>query len=341
MEYNRNFINENIVNISLMAGKLMADGKISVEDHAELTNHIVALAESFEESHKDIDYNAQIKKGTPAPDYWEDIDAFAEKALLEAYPPKEEYWSFAQTALGKFCLEEVPFRLREIFDIDPDTLDPGFITELAEKLFDVCVDADAMDECIGDYLNEHYYNIEADKEQSRESLTEEEALADIRTYLEQQPDSYFADRRTTKDEVMADTELLNKLAATHHVAVNLFDDNRNNSCMYACDFNPGINMEEVYLLSSGGVKKEFYSGTFAECEKFCAENNWKFVDENAFEWSLALKSEVGPIKAAKPSLSDQIRGAAAQTGKGSQCDLVQMPGTQAPDRGKKHWGEGR
>lgn len=45
MDANRNYINENIVNISLMAGKLIADGKISVEDHAELTDHIVALAE--------------------------------------------------------------------------------------------------------------------------------------------------------------------------------------------------------------------------------------------------------------------------------------------------------
>lgn len=60
MEANRNYINENIVNISLMAGKLMADGKISVEDHAELTDHIVAMAESFEESHKGVDYNAQV-----------------------------------------------------------------------------------------------------------------------------------------------------------------------------------------------------------------------------------------------------------------------------------------
>ena len=87
MEANRNYINENIVNISLMAGKLMADGKISVEDHAELTDHIVALAESFEVSHKDIDYNAQVKAGEPAPDYVEDIDAFAEKALTASQTP--------------------------------------------------------------------------------------------------------------------------------------------------------------------------------------------------------------------------------------------------------------
>lgn len=339
MEYNRNFINENIVNISLMAGKLMADGKISVEDHAELADHIVSLAESFETSHKDIDYNAQVKAGKPAPDYVEDIDAFAEKALIEAYPPKEEArWNFAETALGKFCLEEVPYRLRDNFDIAPDTLAPDFISTLAERLFDVCLDNDAMDECIGDYLNEHYYSI--DNEESREALTEEDALSDIRQYLAQQNGQYFADRRTTKEEVLADTELLGKLAGRHHCMVNMFDGDRQNSCMNACDYDPGINMDEVYLMS-GSVKKEFYRGTPAECEKFCEDNNWSFVDENAFEWNLALKSEVGPIK---PSLTQQIQTAAAQTDKGGKSDtppLVQMPGTQDPDWGKKHWGNGR
>lgn len=339
MEYNKNFINENIVNISLMAGKLMADGKISVEDHAELTDHIVALANSFEESHKGVDYNAPVKEGEASPDYWEDIDVFAEKSLIEAYPVKEDEWDFATTALGKFCLAEVPFRLREIFDIDPDTLDSGLISELAEKLSDVCLDYEAMDECIGDYLNEHYYN--TDREQSNEALTEEQALSDVRQYLEQQGGQYFADRRTTKAEVLADTELLTQLAGRHHCLVNMFDGNREESCMSACDDNPGINMDEVYLVSSGGVRKEFYRGTPAECEKFCQDNDWKFVDGNAFEWNLALKSDIGPIK---PSLTEQILGAAAQTGKGSKADapaLVQMPGTQDPDWGKKQRDAGR
>lgn len=166
MEANRNYINENIVNISLMAGKLIADGKISVEDHAELTDHIVALAESFEASHKDIDYNAQVKAGDPAPDYVEDIDAFAEKALIEAYPPKEEvHWSFAETALGKFCLEEVPYRLSEEFDIDPDTLDPETI------------DGEAVCSCIEDFLNEH--GISAEQECSNEALTEDTLKSDV------------------------------------------------------------------------------------------------------------------------------------------------------------------
>lgn len=338
MEANRNYINENIVNISLMAGKLMADGKISVEDHAELTDHIVALANSFEESHKGIDYNAPAKEGAASPDYWADIDAFAEKSLTEAYPPKEEArCSFAETALGKFCLEEVPYRLREIFGIAPDTLDPDLISMLAERLFDVCLDYDSMDVCIEDFLNEHGISTE---ERTNEALTEEQALSDIRQYLEQQSDQYFADRRTTKAEVLADTELLTQLAGRHHCLVNMFDGNREESCMSACDDNPGINMDEVYLMS-GSVKKEFYRGTPAECEKFCEDNNWSFVDENAFEWNLALKSEVGPIK---PSLTQQIQTAAAQTGKGGKSDtpaLVQMPGTQDPDWGKKHWGDSR
>ena len=121
----------------------------------------------------------------------------------------------------------------------------------------------------------------------------------------------------------------------------MFDGNREESCMSACDDNPGINMDEVYLVSSGGVRKEFYRGTPAECEKFCQDNDWKFVDGNAFEWNLALKSDIGPIK---PSLTEQILGAAAQIGKGSKADtpaLVQMSSTQDPDWGKKQRDDGR
>lgn len=417
MEFNRNFINENIVNISLMAGKLMADGKISVENNAELTDHIVSLAESFEASHKDIDYNAQVKAGEPAPDYVEDIDAFAEKALTEAYPPKDRVsMSFAETNLGKFCLEEAAYRLREIhgldpdrlgsefvsalaeklfdvcldndsidycvsdfltesgiepnpkyreeqqadgfadtnlgrfcldevsyrlrenFDIDPDTIDSGLKAELAENLSEVCLDYDAMDSCIEDFLQEHHISV--DQERTSEALSEEEALSDIRAYLERQDDQYFTDRCTTKEEVLADTELLGKLAGRHHCTVNMFDGERESSYMNACDYEPGINMDAVYLMS-GSVKKEFFRGTPVECEKFCEDNNWSYVDENRFEWDLALKSEVGSIK---PSLTQQIQDAAAQTDKGVQQDrpsLAQMPGTRDPNWGKMHWGEGR
>lgn len=417
MEFNRNFINENIVNISLMAGKLMADGKISVENNAELTDHIVSLAESFEVSHKDIDCNAQVKAGEPAPDYVEDIDAFAEKALTEAYPPKDRVsMSFAETNLGRFCLEEAAYRLREIhgldpdrlgsefvsalaeklfdicldndsidycvsdfltesgiepnpkyrkeqqadgfadtnlgrfcldevsyrlrenFDIDPDTIDSGLKAELAENLSEVCLDYDAMDSCIEDFLQEHHISV--DQERTSEALSEEEALSDIRAYLERQDDQYFTDRCTTKEEVLADTELLGKLAGRHHCTVNMFDGERESAYMNACDYEPGINMDAVYLMS-GSVKKEFFRGTPVECEKFCEDNNWSYVDENRFEWDLALKSEVGSIK---PSLTQQIQDAAAQTDKGVQQgrpSLVQMPGTQDPNWGKKHWGEGR
>lgn len=159
--------------------------------------------------------------------------------------------------------------------------------------------------------------VAAEEERTNEVLTEEQALSDIRQYLEQQSDQYFADRRITKAEVLADTELLTQLAGRHHCLVNMFAGNREESCMSACDDNPGINMDEVYLMS-GSVKKEFFCGTPADCEKFCEEHNWSYVDENAFEWKLALKSDVGSIK---PTLAQRIQNAASQAGKGVHDEL--------------------
>lgn len=167
---------------------------------------------------------------------------------------------------------------------------------------------------IEDFLSERGISTE---ERTNEVLTEEQALSDIRQYLEQQSDQYFADRRITKAEVLADTELLTQLAGRHHCLVNMFAGNREESCMSACDDNPGINMDEVYLMS-GSVKKEFFCGTPADCEKFCEEHNWSYVDENAFEWKLALKSDVGPIK---PTLAQRIQNAASQAGKGVHDEL--------------------
>ena len=84
---------ENIVNISMMAARLIQDGKIAPEHyggHAELTSSILYLANQFEELYGHIDYNAQVLSGQPIPDYWEDIDNFASQSLLELYPAQED-----------------------------------------------------------------------------------------------------------------------------------------------------------------------------------------------------------------------------------------------------------
>ena len=73
---------ENIVNISMVAAELLKDGRIERDDisgHSGLTDVIIALAEHFEKEHAEIDWDSGDR------DYWEEIDSFAEKELLERY----------------------------------------------------------------------------------------------------------------------------------------------------------------------------------------------------------------------------------------------------------------
>lgn len=82
------FRDENIVNIAMRAGELLRDGKIErdeISGHAGLTSAIVELADEFERLHADIDWDA-----IDAPDYWEEIDNFAEEQLLTRYKTEQK-----------------------------------------------------------------------------------------------------------------------------------------------------------------------------------------------------------------------------------------------------------
>ncbi len=73
---------EDIVNISMVAAQLLKDGKIGPDDlagHAGFTETIINLAEQFERENSGVDYNTGDR------DYWEEIDAFAERGLIEKY----------------------------------------------------------------------------------------------------------------------------------------------------------------------------------------------------------------------------------------------------------------
>ena len=73
---------ENIVNISMIAAELLKDGKIQRDDisgHAGFTVFIINLAEKFERDYTDVNYEAGER------DYWEDIDAFAERELIDQF----------------------------------------------------------------------------------------------------------------------------------------------------------------------------------------------------------------------------------------------------------------
>ncbi len=73
---------ENIVNIAMMAAELLKDGKIERSDitgHAGFTEDIIDLAYEFEMQYKNIDFDSGDH------DYWIEIDAFAERNLLEMF----------------------------------------------------------------------------------------------------------------------------------------------------------------------------------------------------------------------------------------------------------------
>ena len=73
---------ENIVNISMMAAELLKDGRIERDDmtgHLGMTDVIISLAERFDREHAGVNWDSGDL------DYWEEIDAFAEKELLELY----------------------------------------------------------------------------------------------------------------------------------------------------------------------------------------------------------------------------------------------------------------
>lgn len=78
---------ENIVNITVKAMELLNSGKICQDEEQGFigfTQEIISFAERFEKEYGHIDWN------DGAHDYWETIDEFSEKALLEFYDPKPE-----------------------------------------------------------------------------------------------------------------------------------------------------------------------------------------------------------------------------------------------------------
>lgn len=92
----------------------------------------------------------------------------------------------------------------------------------------------------------------------------------------------------------------------------------------------------VMAVSAGGVKKLVYSGSWDECNDFCEENNWIFVDENQFSWELELEDtrELPPHlrpslrhlrhpEAAKSTLDQQIQSA-SQRSTGSDGSLIAL-----------------
>lgn len=54
------------------------------------------------------------------------------------------------SSLGRFLLEEVPWRVREVHE--HAALSEDEVAELAWQLLNICLDYDAIDQCIEEYL---------------------------------------------------------------------------------------------------------------------------------------------------------------------------------------------
>lgn len=71
-------------------------------------------------------------------------------------------------------------------------------------------------------------------------FTIEDARKDVVDYLTEQEDSYFTCRGKAKDEILADSELIDTVAAEHYKCVMNFGNDREWSVKNACDVEPGI-----------------------------------------------------------------------------------------------------
>lgn len=108
---------------------------------------------------KRVRQSAHIEEGDPL-----EIFLYEGGVLLKKYQPdyQEKGGTIMQqkhtnradleaTPLGRFLLEEVPWRVENIHD--HAALSEEEVTELARRLRSVCLNYDAIDQCIKDYLS--------------------------------------------------------------------------------------------------------------------------------------------------------------------------------------------
>ena len=67
---------------------------------------------------------------------------------------------------------------------------------------------------------------------------------------------------------------------------------------------------KVVMVSDGGTKRDFSQGfaTEAEAKQFAADADWRFVDENQFEWRLEVEEDhVAEVQAAKDRHTEEVQ----------------------------------
>ena len=106
-------------------------------------------------------------------------------------------------------------------------------------------------------------------------------------------DGYFDDENQRIAVRTGMSEVQTVCAAIHEIAHSLLHSRSKE----ANEVTPSW---KVVMVSEGGTKHDFSSGfkTEAEAKHFAEAENWRYLDENQFEWHLEVEEDLSAVKAA-------------------------------------------
>ena len=106
-------------------------------------------------------------------------------------------------------------------------------------------------------------------------------------------DGYYNDENRRIAVCTGMSEVQTVCAAIHEIAHSLLHS-------HSKETNEVTPSWKVVMVSEGGTKHDFSSGfkTEAEANHFAEAENWRYLDENRFEWRLEVEEDLSAVKAA-------------------------------------------
>ena len=106
-------------------------------------------------------------------------------------------------------------------------------------------------------------------------------------------DGYYDDENRRIAVRTGMSEVQTVCAAIHEIAHSLLHS-------HSKETNELTPSWKVVMVSEGGTKRDFSSGfkTEAEAKHFAEAENWRYLDENRFEWRLEVKEDLSAVKTA-------------------------------------------
>lgn len=113
-------------------------------------------------------------------------------------------------------------------------------------------------------------------------------------------DGYYDDENRRIAVRTGMSEVQTVCAAIHEIAHSLLHS-------HSKETNELTPSWKVVMVSEGGTKRDFSSGfkTEAEAKHFAEAENWRYLDENRFEWRLEVEEDLSAVKTAALSLNTE------------------------------------